>query len=382
MMFKVRAVAGLNGKFSILLFGLLSALAFPAVLMYGRYFIIESVPYIIFMQASTSFGAFIIQAGLRAGLRKEYVQGRLRLVQSASLAFINALILFGLPLSFISIFILDLGYTFLPTLASLNAALTMMLGLLSLKGNIKGVLVVSFFLMIINLSAGISELINYGGKLHYIFIEAISFILLVVTRKILSKSYRGGSYSVLWKVVLRYTGLQVTSFFILASIFLLSMSVVYLSEGNPRLSIIYADVTVASNILILLLGRGSLVFEKDILNGNVIKYLNSVFILAFVFACIFSFLREPGERVVAFLLTLSFIGQFTLSSLSQYAKESSRKIFVFFSGAFFIYYMLIAMSETDIFSKSTLLIFNLYSISMVVYLLLLRVKIGGFINAK
>ncbi|WMN61177.1 hypothetical protein NI389_07270 [Pseudoalteromonas xiamenensis] len=366
-------------KLLILAFGMASALAFPALLAYTRYFDVEAVPYIIFMQASTAFGAFIIQAGLRAGLRKEFVEGRIRVVDSATFTFVKLIIKYGWLISFISIFIVDAEYTFLPLLAGSNAVFTMLIGLSSLKENRRLVLIFSLLLLLLNMVAGILEITFDHDFLHYVLIELVSMAMLITVKVALWPKLRSGSNVLLRKVATKYIGLQVTSFFIMGCVYCLSMSIVLISKEQPWLALLYADVTIISNIAILLFARSSLVFERDILSGRVNSYLLFLFLFFLLFSVFMAFIKPEEQQYITFFLTLSFVGQFTLSSLSQYSLESERRIFVLLSGLMFGYYLfIIALEKVSV----SLLVVNLYFVSLVIYLHLVKSKFGGFINAK
>ncbi|MGA4604086.1 hypothetical protein [Pseudoalteromonas maricaloris] len=366
-------------KLLILVFGMASALAFPTLLAYTRYFDAETVPYVIFMQASTAFGAFVIQAGLRAGLRKEFVEGRTRVVDITTFTFVQLIIKYGWIASIISIFLVDTEYTFLPMLAGANAVLTMLIGLSSLKGDSRLVLSFSLSLLFLNITAGILEILFNHDFMHYALIELMSMAMLVAIRIFLWPKFRSGSSALLGKIAIKYIGLQVTSFFIMGSIYCLSMSVVLVAKDQPWLSLLYADVTIISNVAILLLARGSLVFEREILSGRVNVYLIFLFLFFLCFSALISFLKPEEQRYITFLLTLSFVGQFTLSSLSQYSSESARKVFVLISGGVFVYYLFFV--TLGVVSDSLMLV-NLYFVSLLIYFYLIKSESGGFINAK
>ena len=61
----------------VLLIGMtiISSLPFAAGLIFARFFFDDAIAVLIYTQSTTAFGAFVIQLGLRAGLRKEYVEG-------------------------------------------------------------------------------------------------------------------------------------------------------------------------------------------------------------------------------------------------------------------------------------------------------------------
>lgn len=365
-------------KMVMVYISLLSALPFPLVLLYSRLYIQEAVSSIIFLQSSTAFGAFVIQAGLRAGLRKEYVQGRKNIVDRVSKTFFLVSFFAALILSPVSQ-ALPTEFAFLPVLAVLNAVLTLLVGQFMLKRDFfRGALSV-LCIASINLLAGFSRLL-LPMALGNMLIEIASILVLFFYGAWYFGGVKRASLSCLGLVLKKYLGLQVTSFVIYAVIFILALSIV--QSGERVLILLYADVTLTANVLLLFVARSSVVFERDILsNGRASRFLLVLHILFFVFSIVFGVARGGENVVLACGVMLAFLGQFTFSSLSQYVEEKYRKLFLLLGFSVLALYLSFFLGILPI-NFNCLLSFSLYSASIVVFLYLWYVGFSrGFIRA-
>jgi len=307
---------------------LASAVPFALCVLIARFAVPSSLPYIVFLQSSTAFGAFIIQAGLRAGLRKEYVEGRKFLVEYTTKSFIA----YGTWLAgFLSpiFFFLPFEFHFFPLLAMANASLTLLLGLALLKGEHTASIRTSVTIFHLNLLAGLSTfwLHDYSFS-RWVVIEGSALALLCYLQRTLGVRVRKkASLSVVWLICKKYFGLQVASFLIVATAFLLSVLCIKWNDPLPGLLNRYAEVSVACNVLILIGARAILTFEgRFLLNGKAFCLLGAIHLTVLFIAALLAVLYGEKNWYVSFALSSALLGQYAISSTSQYIKESYRFI--------------------------------------------------------
>lgn len=314
----------------------LGSIGFPLAILISRVFFKNAgLVDLVSLQADTAFIAFLIQAGVRAGLRKEYLIGHVRLVQLLELYLRGSWAFVFPPVSAIVLYFLE--GDFLPLIYGLNAVITLMIGLSLVRQDVKCAGGFSIVLFIMNFGSGmILVMAGVSGSNSLaagITIESLSFLLGMlfvssyreVTR--LKKSSR-----LLLAVLRKYLGLQISSFVIMFSVYIFAQLVISVSNaGDAQLIVMYSDAILISGVITLVLSRLLLLYEQNLIRaGKVELYLIIIHVSFFIITLIASILRTrpDDEKLMFFLLLVGLMGRFSIALVSGYLDEKWRTEFM------------------------------------------------------
>lgn len=272
-----------------------------------------------------------MQAGLRAGMRKEYLVGNFRIVALVENELIRKWGLFIFPCSLLCVFLSD-GRV-LPAIYSLNALLTLLIGLRLVQQDLKSAGAFSLSLFILNFISGdlVVLLEGYSGWVSGASVEAFSLIVGFVVflhKRRGAKKNSNGVY-VAWMIIKKYAGLQLSSFMIICASYFFSQTMLYSAETKKTdLIVVLSDAILVSGLVSMFLSRVLLVFEKKIVaNQKVCLYIVATNISILLFCGIYSFFRSEGY-LISFLVISFLMGKLTVAQISSFIDERFRKSFV------------------------------------------------------
>ncbi|OCH97563.1 hypothetical protein A8135_13795 [Legionella jamestowniensis] len=325
----------------------LGAIGFPASIYLSRVcFANKGLVSLIYLQTSTSFLAFLIQAGIRAGLRKEFLVGHLRIVNEVESYIKKTWVYIFPPLSVLSLFLMQ-GY-FLPTISALNAILTLLIGLRLVQGRIKAAGFFSSILFLMNFSAGFFCLYFGNDRLAIgIVVEFFAFIIgiIFIYQNLPHINYRRGFNSLI-KVLKKYVGLQISSFLIVFCSYIFAQIILRVSQTDKEIIILYSDAIIISGIMTMFLSRLMLIFEQKLVkSGRVESYLWLMHLSLLLTTLCASLIRggEYYEKMLFFLILLGLLGRYSSALVSSFIQENMRGIFLRMTNAVVIFQVIMLL---------------------------------------
>lgn len=330
-----------SGKLLSLLILILSSLGFSVGIVAIRiYSDSDSLAYIINLQSIVVFSSFILQLGLRAAIRVQIYNRRLRLAKITydSLYIILACLSI---VGFLVEFYLN-TYLFI-SLSSLLAIVTLSLTMSVAKNTFYSIILLSLLNFLVAFCSAFILLVVDNIELTSILVELISiFVFITMHRAIDWKRlyrYRLKIIMVYWNAQSYQLGSCVVALFI----FLLTQSAVVQFEGNALNA--YSDALILSGFLVLALGKGMLLIEKKLYNSGDKKYSLYIFLIAMqvlvsaIFSSIISYIYN-----ISWVLMLSVVfvllSRTTAGYIIQYV-EGNRNVLNYISGFFFVGYSLV-----------------------------------------
>lgn len=284
----------------------------------------------IFTQSTTAFGAFILQLGLRAGLRKELVEGRTRVVASTSIFFVNSAHVVALGASTLYLQITELSTPVFFVLIAANASLTLQLGLDLINDKLRNAAIVSVKLFAVNLTAVVVVLtVNEISYIEYIGLELFSLSLGISWSRQRGSLRRLGKATYL--VVLKYIGLQVSAFLLLLGMYLFSLVVTKLTILDVEVGQRYAELSFVANIAILLIGRYMMVYERELIERKLIYISLTGLCALFGLATAAYLVVISTQEIISLVILGQLLGNYVFSMLSHFIKEEYRVKFLLMS---------------------------------------------------
>lgn len=325
MIATVKAALKRDVVMKTLLFGvtLLSAIPFAAALLYARYYHPLIIPALIFLQSTTAFGAFLMQMGLRAGLRKEYVANRVRVVRSTKSVFIQTAFLVSTlcSMGFVLFGDLDLPICFL--LIAANAALTLRQGLSVISANWEAATFESLALLAMNaIAAGLLIDDTFPKYIDFILIEATAVLVAWPFYDLRKFKYRCGIAAV---VVRKYWGLQVSAFMVLLGMYIFNLIIVQISFEDAEIGKEYALMTIVANSIILVVGKIFLIGEREIIRREKTQVVLFYLLVGLGAVSIASTAFERPTALIGLIMSLQIFGSYIFSNISHFILERYRK---------------------------------------------------------
>ncbi len=290
---------------------------------------------LVSLQTDTAFIAFVIQSGARAGLRKEYLIGHIRLVRLLELYLRRVWIFVFPPVSVAAVYFFQ--GSFLPIIYGLNAIITLLIGLSLIRQDVKSAGMFSTLLFLMNFGSGMILIMagawGWDNTTAGMAIEGISCLLGVffVFHRGQGIRYNRG-FHLLMAVLRKYLGLQISSFVIMFSVYIFAQLVISVANsGDAPLIVMYSDAILISGLLTLVLSRALLLFEQRLIKtGKVEIYLWLIHSGFFIFIALTTMLRGGAysEMLMFFLLLMGLIGRFSIALVSGYIDEKWRKEFM------------------------------------------------------
>lgn len=302
---------------------LLSAIPFAAALLYARYYQPPIIPALIFLQSTTAFGAFLMQMGLRAGLRKEYVANRVRVVRSTKSVFIQAAFLVSTlcSMGFMLFGDLDLPICFL--LIAANAALTLRQGLSVISANWEAATFESLALLAMNaIAAALLIDATFPRYVDFILIEATAVLIAWPFYDLRKFKYRCGIAAV---VVRKYWGLQVSAFMVLLGMYIFNLIIVQISLKDTEIGKEYALMTIVANSIILVVGKIFLIGEREIIRREKTQVVLFYLLVGLGAVSIASTAFERPTGLIGLIISLQIFGSYIFSNISHFILERYRK---------------------------------------------------------
>lgn len=312
----------------VVLWGLtfFSAIAFSASTFLARLFSQHSLPNLIQFQSTSVFLAFVVQAGLRAGLRNQFHLGRKKVVEEVEKKILKSLPWLSAIVSFL--FLLQSRFDFCPAFAILHATLTLLIGLRIAQNRLSTAAIWSVLTFI---SIVIPCLLLMFSGLPFararIPIEAMSLVSLFLLGR--GRSPSPMAWTALKKVLKSSIGLQLGSFSVYLLVFVFGQYVVFLSRQDIKIGVAYADIQVICGVQSLIISRLYLLVEGRMVKGGKILGYSLGFILwailfsASAFAAV-SLKKNPYIAVFYAALSFSYLGNIPLGIISQFMRERYR----------------------------------------------------------
>lgn len=326
----------------IFYFLLFSSLGFSVGIIVVRVFLDnDALSYILNLQGIVVFTSFILQFGLRASLRVSIYKNRVRLADVSEQSLYFILVVFG---TVALLFEFILSKTLFFCLSSLLAIVTLRLTL-SVARN-KTLLI--YFFSVVNFAVAVGSSIillifrdfEISGKV----IEVFSLLgIFLMYKKIYLKNILRYKKVVLL-VYFKAQSYQLGSGVIALFVFLLNQSVVAQFKDKEYLSA-YSDAVILSGFLVLLVGKGMLLFERRFYEYGSNKLIFYSFMIVFqsflslVFLVFVSFFYEFYDFIF-FVVVFVLLSRSTAGYIVQYV-ETKRNILNLFSLVFFVGYVFI-----------------------------------------
>jgi len=300
----------------------------------------DSLAYIINLQSIVVFTSFILQFGLRAAIRVHIYNRRLRLAK-VSYDSLYLLLAFLSIIGFSVEFYSD-TYVFI-SLSCLLAIVTLNLTIGIAKNNFKSIVYLSVVNFLVAFGSSVILLIFKTPELTSVFIEVTSIVVFIsIYRKVnwtqLHK-YKIPIVRVYWSAQSYQLGSCVVALFI----FLLTQSAVIQFEGSALNA--YSDALILSGFLVLLLGKGMLLFERRLYNSvdkQYLLYISLIVIQILVSAIFSAIISHIYDVNWVLMLSVIFVllSRTTVGYIVQYV-ENNRGVLNYVSGFFFIGYIIV-----------------------------------------
>lgn len=307
---------------------LLSGIAFTISILTARIYFPEKLTDVIFFQSTTVFVTFIIQIGLRAGLRNHHHLGSQKTVVIVDNTIRKIAFWICLPLVLVSSF--QDFYSISFGMSVLQAFLTMCQGVRIAQGKpvVAAIYSLAVFLSIIASTFFIiltdSE---YYEKILIIDIISLSIMgVISLYTQLPSK----GLY-LLNKIVRKYSEIQISSFLIYLLVFITSQLFVVLSYRDNTYALVFADVQIWCGAQILVFTRAIVFFEGRLLrDGKINNLVSMIVIWSLLFSILFAvfayYVLYEEYVLVYFVLSFALMGRISFPLASQFVNRSGRRI--------------------------------------------------------
>ncbi|WP_251360147.1 hypothetical protein [Kangiella sp. TOML190] len=308
-----------------------SALAFSFGVLLSRVFFSEALADILFFQVASTFISFLMQLGLRMGIRNHYHSGSFRSAELLKYSLASRLLIWVLCLSVI----VNLNFNGWPILFSLLIAqLSLLQGLSIAQGKLKLANIYSILFFYSVLTA-ILFIIFFSTKLNvYLFIESASFIVLLYIKLKDSKASSLRAKRLFVLVIKKYFPLQITSLMIYGVYFFVGLSVVSLAKENIFYGKLYADATIFFGVFTLLASKVMLFKEKDIFANQLAEnYVKIIIGFALMAIAVFSIYVYLGYHsfVYGVAVSLILVGRTPFALLAQFSTGKGFKYILLLS---------------------------------------------------
>lgn len=318
----------------------LGAVAFSLVIAASRFlFNNAGLTQLIDLQSSTTFFTFLIQAGLRAGLRKEFLEGNERVVQLVERYVLRKWPYYSLPASLLVLVVFD--GKFLPIVCTLNAVYTLLIGLRLVQVKIPAAAYYSVNVFVVNTAAGAMYLFFPQAPKLWVDIsaEAVALVWGIVTLSRISRGrlVEGRATRAFVSVLRKYAGLQLSSFLIVLHGYVFAQMIVVAGGKDLQLAVYYSDAVMVTGLIIMFLSRVMLVFEKKMVAEGVVGRYILILHLSFVGAAVLFALatrRNPEGMLLSGLFFLALVGRYTTAVISGFIDEAHRARAIYLIGAF------------------------------------------------
>ncbi|PWY56597.1 hypothetical protein DGG96_05590 [Legionella qingyii] len=326
---------------------------------------------LIYLQTTTAFLAFLIQAGMRAGLRKEFLCGRQRIVNVVENYIIGIWVFIFPPLSIVSLLVMK-NYYF-PIISALNAILTLLIGLRLVQKNIVEACFYSVVLFFINfIAGGWCIYADYHSETaSNVMIEVCALVIgMFFIKRPSSKLNYSKGMKLFVKISKKYWGMQVSSFLIVFSGYIFSQLILNIAQTQKEIIIIYSDAILISGIFTMILSRVMLLFEQRVVkSGRVEFYLWIIHGALLLLALLSCFVRggNNNEMGLFFLLLLGLLGGYAIALISSFINENTRNIFLLWMNVIVVFQcIMFLLKYSGIWSDNWLyfvVLVNLFSLS-------------------
>ncbi|NOU22801.1 MAG: hypothetical protein HOO93_13645 [Methyloglobulus sp.] len=371
----------------------LGSIGFPLAILISRgFFKNTGLVDLVSLQTDTAFIAFLIQAGIRAGLRKEYLIGHVRLVQLLELYLRGGWAFVFPPVSAVALYFFE--GAFLPMIYGLNAVITLLIGLSLVRQDVKRAGGFSIALFAMNFGSGMIVImagVSGSDKLAMgITIECLSFLLgILFASNQREVAGHKKSSRLLLAVLRKYLGLQIASFVIMFSAYIFAQLVLSVSNaGDTQLIVLYSDAILISGIITLVLSRILVLYEQNLVkSGKIELYLSLIHLGFFIFTLLVSILRSGlyHEKLMFFLLLMGLMGRFSIALVSGYLDEKWRTEFMCSMSLFAGFQVVIfALLKTEFWQDSYLYYaatINMFVLSFLM-ILVYRYRGGAYISNR
>lgn len=323
----------------------MSSLGFSIGVVFIRFFSdTTSLAFIINLQSIVVFSSFILQLGLRAALRVHIYSGRLLLARRSSES-LYILLLFISLLGFFTEVYIDTFYFI--ALSCLLSIVTLRLTISIAKNNFRTIFGYSFLNFIVTISSSLLVILIKDLNFSSYIIEISSILLLLLL------------YSpIKWKALLRHFGkilkvywgaqsYQLGSCVVALFVFLLTQTAVVQFKGDDLIA--YSDALILSGLLVMLIGKAMLLFEKNIYGSEGNQYGLYVFILClqicicFLFSTFLYFYYNVSWTIM-FSVIFVLLSRTSAGYIVQYV-EKNRRLLNIVSGVFFVLYTSVYLTD-------------------------------------
>lgn len=313
-------------NFGLVMLTFLSAVSFTLCSFFARLFSPETLPSLIEFQASSVFLAFIVQSGLRAGMRNQHHLGRVRVVKAAEMKIRQVLPYFAALISAVTL--LQSTYALCPAFAILHAVLSLLLGLRFAQGSLKGAAMWSI-LTFLSIILPCSLILFSHRPLMDLRLQIEIFSILCLIGLAVKVRTPNRSGAALLKVIRSSAGMQLGAFSLYFLNFVLGHYIIYLSKKDLQVAVAYADIQVLCGVQSLIFSRVYLLIEGKVLKGGKVFQFSTaclvwtaIFALG-TFATVF-FFKGASMAALYGILAFSNLGNIALGTISQFMKEEYR----------------------------------------------------------
>lgn len=305
-------------------FLLLSSVAFSLTTLLSRLFLPEKLPLIIDFQSTSVFLVFILQMGLRTGIRLHYHSGYKRTVDrvyssvnthTLGMAFLFSFFTFWVSKSFF------FSFCFSQAILSFNQ------GLFVARKEFNRVVYSSIIIFLQIITSVVVIVFVESSQLAFLIIESSSLIMVFLFRFIFSIR-PGASFNSTFLLIKKYFPLQIGSFVVYGAMYFFAQCIIKYGEHSKDLVLAYADATIVAGVILLLAGKGIVFIEGKIIKEkkyfiNLLYYLIFVMVTTIIYAFVVSSFMSYGPYwAIGSMLFL--LGRFSFSYVSQFSNSKSR----------------------------------------------------------
>jgi hypothetical protein len=308
---------------------LLGGIAFSMSVFLARFYSPERLPDIIYFQSTSVFLAFVVQAGLRAGLRNQYYQGRKRMVAITEGYIRRILPLLAFVLA--ALMMLQTAYPLFPAFGVFHALTTLLIGVRVAQSRKKEAIFYAVLTFATVMAGGLFVTFVDRPLVELrIYVEAASvagILLLAIGQPALSKRGR----RVFTRVVLSSIGLQLSSFLVYLAAFLLAQIVIALARQANAVAIAYADIQLLCGAQILVLSKLVMLYEGRLFREGKIRLMGVwlsawiVLFTALVYLIVVVSCKDTYLALIYSVLAFAFLGRFPLAIVSQFVAPAYRR---------------------------------------------------------
>ena len=319
----------------------MSSLGFSLGAVFIRFFSDTiSLAFIINLQSIVVFSSFILQFGLRAALRVHIYSGRLLLAKRSSESLYVLMLLISLLGFFIEVYI-DTFYFI--SLSCLLSIVTLKLTISIAKNTFRTIFGYSLLNFIVTISSSLLVILIKDLKFSSYIIEISSITLLLLLYSSINWRALLRHFRKILKVYWGAQSYQLGSCVVALFVFLLTQTAVVQFKGDDLIA--YSDALILSGLLVMLIGKAMLLFEKNIYGSEDNQYALYVFILCLqicicaVFSTFLYFYYNVSWTIM-FSVIFVLLSRTSAGYVVQYV-EKNRWLLNIVSGIFFILYALV-----------------------------------------